>query len=545
MLTQLNVKNLAIAEEIAIDFNDGMHVITGETGAGKSIILDALGLVLGDRAASEMIRAGQNQAEITASFDISKLPRVQALIDDQCECIIRRVINVDGRSKAYINGISASVQQLKSLSPHLVQMHSQHQHHALLQNDFQRQMLDEYAAHYELQVRVAKLFDKWSDIKQEISKLESLQQSADRLDLLSYQLHEFDNLDLQDDEITTLNVRHKQLSKATDIVENCNIAADAINADSGIIDQLHRLIAKLDPFTKDAEKIRSATKMLNDAIIHLQEGSQELNNFANQLDLDAEQLHSIEQRLSAIHNLARKLRIDPNNLFDHMQRLRAEHARLSNSTQELIELQTQLQITEDKYLQAATELTTSRSNAAQKFAKAVIKRLQTLEMPQVKLLIDIETSIQISPNGLDKVNFCVSTNPGLPPAPLKKIASGGELSRISLAIQVIAAERMATPTLVMDEVDVGISGKTAATVGALMRELSANAQIICITHLPQVASQAHIHFKVTKNQSKSHTSTQIYSLERPQRLQELARLLGGTHITEAALANAESLLATV
>lgn len=545
MLTQLNVKNLAIAEEITIDFSAGMHVITGETGAGKSIILDALGLVLGDRAASDMIRAGQNQAEITASFDISNLPRVQALIDNEHECIIRRIISIDGRSKAYINGISASVQQLKSLSPHLVQMHSQHQHHSLLHNDFQRQMLDEYADHHELQHEVAKLFNKWSSIKQEIAKLESLQQSADRLDLLSYQLQEFDNLDLQENELAILNVKHKQLSKATDIVENCNIATDAVTADAGIIDQLHVLIAKLDPFAKDADKILSAIKMLNDAIIQLQEGSQELNDFANQLDLDAEQLQSIEQRLSTIHNLARKLRIDPNNLFEHMQGLRIEHERLSNATLELTELQTQLQTTEEQYMQTAAALTTSRTNAARRFANAVIKRLQTLEMPQVKLLVDIESNIQISPNGVDKISFCVSTNPGLPPAPLKKVASGGELSRISLAIQVIAAERMATPTLVMDEVDVGISGKTAAIVGTLVRELSANAQIICITHLPQVASQAHIHFKVTKTQSKKHTYTQICALERPQRLQELARLLGGTQITPAALANAESLLATV
>ncbi len=545
MLTQLNVKNLAIAEEIEINFSAGMHVITGETGAGKSIILDALSLVLGDRAASEMIRAGQTQAEIVASFDISKLPKVQTLIEDQHECIIRRVINNDGRSKAYINGISASVQQLKSLSIHLVQMHSQHQHHALLQNDFQRQMLDEYAGHSKLQDKVATLFDQWSKIKQDIVKLESLQQSADRLDLLSYQLQEFDNLDLQDDELSGLNIRHKQLSKATDIVANCHFTTEALTADSGIVDQLHSLIAKLDPFVKDAAQIGSPIKMLQDAIINLQEGSQELAQFANQLDLDAEQLQHIEQRLSAIHNLARKLRIDPNNLFDHMQVLRSEHVRLSNATAELAELQKNLQLTENEYSQAAEELTASRTKAAMKFANAVIKRLQVLEMPQVKLQIDIEPSTQISPTGLDKVNFCVSTNPGQPPAQLKKVASGGELSRISLAIQVIAAERMDTPTLVMDEVDVGISGKTAATVGALMRELSANAQIICITHLPQVASQAHIHFKVTKTQTAKRTTTEISSLERPQRLQELARLLGGTNITPAALANAESLLTTV
>lgn len=545
MLTRLNVKNLAIAEELEIDFSAGMHVITGETGAGKSIIIDALGLILGDRAASEMIRAGSDQAEIIASFDISKLPRVQTLIDDPCACIIRRVINNDGRSKAYINGASASVQQLKSLAPHLVQMHSQHQHHALLQSDFQRQMLDEYADHHVLQNTVAELFHKWSNTKQEIAKLASLQQSADRLDLLSYQLQELETINLQANEIESLNKKHKELAKATDIVENCNMAVEELTADAGIIDQLHNLLSKLQPFTSTAEKLGPPMQMLRDAIINLQEGSQELSHFANKLDLDADQLQQVEQRLSTIHNLARKLRIDPINLLEHMQTLRTEFMRLSSASQKLTELHITLQEIETQYRHAATELTASRSSSAQKFAKAVIQQLQKLEMPQVKFQIEIETGTQLSPAGLDKISFCVSTNPGIPTGPLRKIASGGELSRISLAIQVIGAERMATPTLVMDEVDVGISGKTAATVGALIRELSANAQIICITHLPQVASQAHIHLKVNKIQSTKHTTTKISSLERSERLQELARLLGGNTVTAAALANAESLLTTV
>lgn len=560
MLNQLSVRNLAIVSHLALDFAEGMHVITGETGAGKSILIDALSIALGERASPEQIRAPHTQAEVTASFNISKLPSVQVLLQEQeladnDDCIIRRIINSDGRSRAYINGHSVTAQQLKKLAPHLVHIHSQHQHHALLDSDYQRQLLDVYAEHGSLVTNVASIYQQWAQIKQQIQTLTDSQQQTDKLILLNYQIQEFDSLDLQTNELQTLEQQHKQLTKAEELISACQTVTTILTgtndnietSTTNVLNQLHNALQQIISMQKIAAPLKGCADFLKQAIIQIEEANSELNDYFVKLDLDPAKLSTVEQRLSAIHALARKLKVAPEFLAEHYTELCKQRDDLAQASERLEQLQQQLFAIGVQYQTAASKLSASRKQAALNLSQEIIKRLKTLEMPNALFEIKFEDLKhgQPSPFGSETINFMVTTNPGQPPGLLKKIASGGELSRISLAIQVITAQQMATPTLILDEVDVGISGKTAATVGHLMRELGANAQILCITHLPQVASQAHIHFKVEKQQTKSDTTTQISLLNTAQRVQELARLMGGLAVTPEALAYAQALLEEV
>lgn len=553
MLTQLTIKNLAIVEQLELNFTVGMHVITGETGAGKSIIIYALSIALGERAAAEQIRAPHLQAEVTVCFDVSNLPLVQKLLKEQElpyeECIIRRIINSDGRSRAYINGQSVAVQQLKTLAPHLVHIHSQHQHHALLNSDYQRELLDEYAKHHTLLTTVNNLYSQWHQCKKQIQQLTDLQQQTDRLHLLNYQIHELENLNLQTNELQILDQKHTQLAKAEELIETCQnlstmLAGIAQDNNANILDQLHAAQTQINNILKITPALMPCADMLQQAIIQVTEANSELQAYFSKLELDPAQLVTIEQRLSTIHALARKLKVTPEMLLEHYQILCEQRDSLNKATAQLEQLQQQLVTLEKDYLIAANILSTSRKAAADELNKKITAKIKSLEMPNAIFNIHSEPSKHIDPtlNGNEIIHFMVTTNPGQPLGLLKKVASGGELSRISLAVQAITAQQMATPTLILDEIDVGISGKTAATVGALMRELSANTQILCITHLPQVAAEGHQHFKVEKHQTTQATITTIRALNRPEREQELARLMGGASITPEALAYAQRLL---
>lgn len=556
MLTQLTIKNLAIVTQLELNFANGMHVITGETGAGKSIIIDALSIALGERASPEQIRAEHQQAEVTACFDISKLTTVQELLKQQElpyeECIIRRIINSDGRSRAYINGQSVAVQQLKIIAPHLMHIHSQHQHHALLHSDYQRQVLDEYAQHSNLITNVNNLYQQWHKCKKQIQQLTDAQQQTDRLHLLNYQISELESLNIQANELQILEQQHTQLAKAEELIATCQnlsnmLAGVTLNDSANILDQLHIAQTQINNILKIAPTLVPCADMLKQAIIQVTEANSELQDYFNKLELDPSKLATIEQRLSTIHALARKLKVAPEMLTEHYQALCQQRDSLTKATAELEQLQQQLLTLEQEYLVAANLLTSSRKVAAEKLNQVITSKVKSLDMPNAIFDIHLEKVRHNDPvlNGHETINFMVTTNPGQPLGLLKKIASGGELSRISLAIQAITAQQMATPTLILDEIDVGISGKTAAIVGALMRELSANAQILCITHLPQVAAEGHHHFKVEKKQTSKETCTTIIPLNREERAHELARLMGGTCITSEALAHAQRLLEDV
>jgi DNA repair protein RecN (Recombination protein N) len=548
MLIQLTVQNLAIVTHLDLNLSAGMLVITGETGAGKSIIIDALSIALGERASAEQIRAPHNQAIVTASFDITKLPAVQTLLQQQDlphdECVIRRIISSDGRSRAYINGHSVAAHQIKLLAPHLVHIHSQHQHHALLDSEYQRQLLDGYAEHPQLLNSVVELYNKWAHTKQQIQQLTDIEQQADRLTLLNYQIQELDSLNLQMDELQQLDQQHTQLAKAEELIA----AGQEVDATtSNILEQLRIAQNQIVGIAKIAPSLTSCTDNIKQAIVQVQDANADIQSYFSKLDLDPQQLEAIERRLSNIHALARKLKIAPEFLHEHSEALRTQRDMLAKANERLEQLQQELVAIEQEYNLAAKKLSASRQQAATKLSSKIIAKLKTLEMPNAVFEIksDPLKHHNPTPHGTEAIHFTVTTNPGQPLGLLKKIASGGELSRISLAIQVITAQQMATPTLILDEVDVGISGKTAATVGALMRELGANAQILCITHLPQVASQGHQHFKVEKLQTAQETSTQITPLVHAERVQELARLMGGVTITPEALAHASKLMEAV
>ncbi len=553
MLTQLSVKNLAIVTQLELNFGHGMHVITGETGAGKSIIIDALNLALGERASPDQIRAHHTQAEVTVSFDLQNLPAVVELLLAQelqadGQCIIRRIINSDGRSRAYLNGHSVTAQQLKALAPHLVHIHGQHQHHALLDSDYQRSLLDAYAVHDHLLSEVRGIYQRWANIKQEIQVLTDSQNQTDKLTLLNYQIQELENLNLQVNELQAIDQKHTQLSKSEELLSTCQNVNSILNGESdSVIDRLHNAMLQLTSLQKITTSLNPSSDLLKQAIINIQEASAEISDYVQKLELDPAQLQTLEQRLSAIHALARKLKVAPELLHEHFQQLRQQRDLLADANQRLEQLLHDLNICTDEYTLAAQKLTVSRKKSATKLSSEIITKLKILEMPNASFEIRLDPLKHQNPTafGNETINFLVTTNPGQPLAALKKVASGGELSRISLAIQVISAQQMATPTLILDEVDVGISGKTAATVGQLMRELGSKAQLLCITHLPQVASQGHQHLKVEKLQTKNETSTQISVLNQAQRISEIARLMGGVDVSPEALAHARVLLEDV
>ena len=554
MLTQLSIKHLAIVEQLELNFTSGMLVLTGETGAGKSILIDALCLVLGERASPSIIRAPHTQAEITACFDISRLPKILDWLkahdlDAFDECIIRRIIKADGPSRAYVNGHIVPLGQLKSLGEHFVQIHSQHQHHALLNSEHQRQLLDEFANHGSLLSKVQACYQQWSSINQEIQELSDLQQQRDKLNLLNYQVQEIEELALQPNELQKLEQEHRQLAKSEELIATCQESLELLSGQSeqDIQSKMHLCVNRLASIQQLVPNLKNCSDLLGQALIQIEEANQELTDFLEAYDLNPERLQVIEQRLSAIHALSRKHRIAPEFIEEHYKALLTEKNKLAQAHEKLETLQQDLEATQDKYQVAAKKLSQSRIQTAKKLAVAIESRLKTLELPNAKFEIQVAQSDCSTPHfqGLDTVAFLVTTNPGQPLGPLKTIASGGELSRISLAIQVITAEKLTPPTLIFDEVDVGISGKTAQVVGDLMRQLGKNNQIICITHLPQVAAQGHHHFKVEKHQTKKETKTTITQLTSDQKIEELARLMGGLEVTPQALEHAKTMMESV
>ncbi len=565
MLNHLFVQHLAVVQQLALNINAGMTVLTGETGAGKSILIDALQLALGRRAESGVVRHNCPQAEISAIFELKKLPLVSEWLkenaleasDDEDECIIRRTLTEDGKSRAYINGRVVPLNQLRELGDQLVNIHGQHQHQALLKPEHQRVLLDAYTIaesknHEALCNTVKKNYTLHQQLQKEYKSLQALQGQNDKLTLLDYQIQEIDELNLAADELSSLNAEYKQLAHADQWLTTCETALAALKNDSGqdAVSLLYQGLNLITTLKAQATSLSTTQELLNTAYIQLNEAIVDIENFKETLSNDPNRLAEIDKRLGQIHALARKHRIQPEAILEHQRILEKEANQLRHIQTHLEEVSTKLVEAENAYLDAATKLSKSRQKAALSLEKKVTHCIQTLEMPNGHFKIaflahEPSDSITFSPNGIDDIEFLVSTNPGLALQPLRKIASGGELSRISLAIQVITTQKQSTPTLIFDEVDAGISGKTAETVGKLLRQLSIDAQVLCVTHLPQIAVQGHHHCHVVKTQTKDSTTTQIVPLSETERVKELARMLGGATITERTLAHAEEMLERV
>lgn len=559
MLLHMQIRNLAVVRQLDIDFTSGMTAITGETGAGKSIALDALGLCLGDRADVDLIRADADKAEVIATFALSETAAParawlhdNELQDDDAEdvqnCVLRRLITREGRSKAWINGYPATVSQLKQLAPLLVNIHGQHEHQLLTKPEHQLNLLDAYARHHHVLQQVSTAYQQWYAVRKQQKQLQQQQADVDaRLQLLRYQVNELNDFALAEGEFEELEQQHKRLANSAALQEDSAFALNAIfegehnNAYSLLQNALSRLEDQLDTDPTLADAVR----MLNEASVQVEEAARELRHYQDQIELDDEQLVLAERRVTQAIQLARKHALEPSQLASHHQQLLQELAELETSQAQSEDIDQRVDEAALHYREAAAKLFESRTHAAAELSERIAQSMQQLNMPHGRFVIEVNHQAQAPATrvGTDEVCFTVTANPGQPLQPLAKIASGGELSRISLAIQVITASQLTTPTLMFDEVDVGVSGATAATVGKLLRQLGESNQVMCVTHLPQVAAKAHQQLRVDKVTDGASTETHMVQLDQNSRVIELARLLGGDEITETTKANAAELLA--
>lgn len=551
MLCQLSINNFAIVRFLELDFRPGMTSITGETGAGKSIAIDALGLCLGNRADAATVRPGASKTEVSARFSLDDVPLARRWLEDNDleldeECILRRTITADGRSRAYINGNPVPLSQLKAIGQYLVGVHGQHAHHALLKSEHQLQLLDSYANHRMLQESVANAYQRCRQIEAELKQLEQSQQERiARKQLLQYQVEELDEFALAEGEFEQIEAEHKRLANGTALIEDCQHTLSLLcESDEGNIESLlNRALSLAASLESLDPTLAPIGNMLNEALIQVQESGSELSRYLSNLELDPEHFAALEERLSKAMTLARKHHVPADKLALHHRELAQELAGLDSDEAQLDELKQQVNSSREAYLNHAQKLSQSRSRYAKELDKLVTSSIQELNMPKGKFTIEVSFNDKmLSPNGSDSVEFLVTTNPGQPLSPLAKVASGGELSRIGLGIQVITAKKVATPTLIFDEVDVGISGPTAAVVGRMLRSLGEATQVFCVTHLPQVAGNGHQHMFVNKTSKGGQTETSMQPLDKEERIQELARLLGGDTITSNTLANARELL---
>jgi len=552
MLVHLSVHNYAIVEHLDLELKRGMSVISGETGAGKSIMLDALGLTLGDRADSSVVRIGADKADILASFDLDDIPDARAWLaerdmDSEGPCILRRVITAEGRSRGYINGTPCPQGDLKALGELLIDIHSQHEHQSLLKADTHRRLLDEYSGSQELARQVQLAAQRWRQTRQTLERLSnSSDEQRARHQLLSYQLEELENLALGEHELEQLEQEHKNLANAEQLLGACRQVmelcseSDAGNVLSALTSSLQRLTA----FQNQPQALSEAVNLLASAQIQVEEAIGELNRFVDHFDADPERQQMLEERLDTIYTLARKHRIQPSELPNLHQQLLEELEGLNADDEAVERLGEELGAYARHYEEKAGELSRNRQAAAEELASAVEAEIQRLGMPGGRFSVQLKPAAEgeYTPYGLEQVEFLVSANPGQPLRPLAKVASGGELSRISLAIQVITAQTSRVPTLVFDEVDVGIGGPTAEIVGQLLRRLGERGQVLTVTHLPQVAAQGHHHLFVHKARGNDETRTAVAELDQAGRVEEIARMLGGVDLTEQSLAHARQMV---
>ncbi len=546
MLLHLAIQDYAVVDHLELDLAAGMTCITGETGAGKSIMLDALGLCIGDRADSRAIRPGEARTDITASFDIASNTRAKVWLAERDleatgECLLRRTINADGRSRAYINGTPATLSDCADLGQLLVDIHSQHAHHSLLRRPTQRSLLDTYAEAEALVVEVSDLAQQWRLLEEEHTRLVGRTEESDaRRELLSYQIAELESLDTFAGELSELEEQHKLLANAAFIIESANAIASGCETQR---DPLSRLVQLANDERMNSDSTLNLRELLQSALIQIDEAAAETARFAEGIEVDPERLRTTEERLGALHDLARKHRVAADELPDLLATLQMELESLTGGSAQLEDIERQLSDTALAWRQSAEQLSAKRHEAAAVLGQRVMATLGQLAMHKCVFEIALIPfgDTRPDPRGAEDVEFLIATNPGASPGPLSKIASGGELSRISLALQVVAADTATTPTMIFDEVDVGIGGGVAEVVGELLHTLGKRSQVLVVTHQPQVAAKGNHHLLVTKEGADEVHST-LTLLEGEARIQEIGRMLGGAKLTDNTLAHAREML---
>jgi DNA repair protein RecN (Recombination protein N) len=551
VLTQISVENLVIVSRLELELATGMTALTGETGAGKSILIDALGLTLGDKAEVSMIRGGCERAEVSATFDVERNPAAQAWLTDQSlddghDCVIRRVLVRGGRARAFINGRSASSGQLRGLGELLVDIHGQHAHQSLLRPAAQRALLDGYADHQPLVAEMAARYRAYRDIDTRWSELTSARsEREERLELLRFQIDELTDLALGEHELEALDAEQRRLANQGQLQATTATLVELLyEGEQSLRDGLGRAASDLESLTGIDPALRETAELIDGATVQVEEAATNLRHYLDGLDLDPARLQAVEERIGRIHELARKYRVQPETLNAFFAERQQELATLEQADQSLDTITREREQLYSALLAHGERLSASRAQAADRLSETVTATMQELGMAggQFQVAVEAGGAEALSSQGLDRVSFLVSANPGQPLQPLAKVASGGELSRISLAIQVATAQVGGIPTLVFDEVDVGIGGGVAEIVGRLLSRLGSSRQVLCVTHLAQVAAQAHQHLKVRKFATEGETLTEITPLASEQRIEEIARMLGGTEITATTRAHAAEML---
>jgi len=554
MLTQIVVNNFAIAEHVEQSFQKGTTIITGETGAGKSLLLDALNMALGNRADAGIVRHGTKRAEVSATFDVSLLSEARNWLvlqdlDQGNECIMRRIITSEGRSRGYINGQPCSIQNLRDLGEMLIDLHGQHEHQSLMRKENHLKLIDEFGQLQNQKAQTRQWHKQLTDLKKELKQIEQQDaQQSSRRELLSYQVRELDQLALYEGEIEPLEREQLLLSQAEQILQNCqqvltlNDEGD-INS-QGLIDQSLQYLSQIQG---NFPALEEAQSLLEGARIQVEEASQSIRRFCDHIELNPTKLQEVEDRLSAIYQLSRKHKTSPEKLFQHYKDITLALKTIDTETEHAEKLRHDIALIKNNYYESAIALSKAREKTARLLDKNIAEQLRNLHMPSIVFKTK-QTRLdenQANIAGIDEMEFLVSTNAGQPPRPLTKVASGGELSRISLAIQVVTAEQSPTPTLVFDEVDVGIGGATAEVVGHLLRKLGDEGQVICVTHQAQVAIYGHQHLRVSKQSEIKKAQSQIETLDNNDRVLEIARMIGGIQITEQTKAHASEMLESV
>ena len=549
MLLALSLQNFVIVEKLNLNFQNGFTVLTGETGAGKSITLDAIALLLGDKADYSQIRTGANEAQLSALFDISEHPALQAelreqglLDEDSSELAIRRTIDIKGKSRSYINNQAATLAQLKHIGSQLIDIHGQNAHQSLNQEAAQRQLLDAFSGSLKLVEQTQAAYQAWQSAQQALNEAQTqAEHIAIERERLEWQYNELDQLAPEAGEWESLNQSHDSLANAAELLQAASEVQDYIDNDNGIARQISRSQRTLGKLAHIEPRFAESLEMLDSIEAELSEISRNMGSVLSDIEINPNELHAKEERISELMSIARKYRIEPEELPNKLAEIQAALQQLEAAT-DIEALQKNVAQAQDAYMQIAQQLSSARHKAASKLAHETAEHMQTLAMKGAKFHIELQPSSPTA-HGLEHIQYQVAANKGTPLRPLNKVASGGELARISLSIQVVTSQYTQVPTLIFDEVDTGIGGGVAETVGRALRTLGKQHQVLAITHLPQVAACGEHHWQVAKHSDGEQTVSEISVLDDSTRVNEIARMLGGEKITDTTRQHAAEMLA--